>query len=104
VRSKQNVTFTVLEARNETGGRTRAMTFGDASVGRYVLERGSNWVCGVGGGTGGQRVTPPAPDIRTNPILDFVLRQPGSRRRTRGCGRSQDHEALGHGLHTQAAS
>jgi hypothetical protein len=74
VRSKQNVTFTVLEARNETGGRTRAMTFGDASVGRYVLERGSNWVCGVGGGTGGQRVTPPAPDVRTNPILDLALR------------------------------
>ena len=30
--------------------------------------------------------------------------QPGSRRRTRDCSRSQDHEACVHGLHTQAGS
>lgn len=38
----------VLEADNRVGGRTRSIEFGSESVGKYIFEQGSNWVCGTG--------------------------------------------------------
>ena len=78
VRAKAGVTFTVLEARNDTGGRTRAMPFGDdspAGPGKFIVERGSNWICGVGGGGAGHDVHPAAPSgPTTNPVHDLAVR------------------------------
>ena len=57
--ARANVSFVVLESSNRTGGRSHAITFGDSSVWRGVVERGSNWVSGVAppgvqkGGAGG---------------------------------------------------
>ena len=45
--SRANVTFLLLEGTNRTGGRSRAMEFGDPNVWRGIVERGSNWVSGV---------------------------------------------------------
>ena len=45
--ARANVSFLVLESSNRTGGRSRALTFGDPSVWVGVVERGSNWVSGV---------------------------------------------------------
>ena len=42
-----NVSFVVLEMSDRTGGRSHALTFGDPSIWRGVVERGSNWVSGV---------------------------------------------------------
>jgi len=39
--------FLVLEATNKTGGRTESFEFGDPSVGRFIFERGSNWISGA---------------------------------------------------------
>ena len=77
VRANKNVTFKVLEARADTGGRTRALLFGDAEKGpgKFIVERDSNWVCGVGGGASGHKhVKPTAPSVVTNPMLDLQLR------------------------------
>eukprot|EP00746_Dinoflagellata_sp_MGD_P010152 gnl/MRDRNA2_/MRDRNA2_120884_c0_seq1.p1 gnl/MRDRNA2_/MRDRNA2_120884_c0~~gnl/MRDRNA2_/MRDRNA2_120884_c0_seq1.p1 ORF type:complete len:550 (-),score=89.79 gnl/MRDRNA2_/MRDRNA2_120884_c0_seq1:103-1539(-) len=49
--ARANVSFLVLEASNRTGGRSRAVEFGNPSVGRFVFEQGSNWVSGAGGGS-----------------------------------------------------
>ena len=59
----------VLEASNRTGGRTIAIpAFGDAAtVGTFVVERGSNWVSGVGGGVAGVGM-PKFPDVALNPM------------------------------------
>jgi len=45
--ARANVSFVILESTNRTGGRTRALPFGDARVWRGVVERGANWVSGV---------------------------------------------------------
>ena len=78
-RHNKNVTFKILEARGDTGGRTRAMAFGNDNApegpGKFIVERGSNWVCGVGGGAGGHKhVRPVAPDVKTNPMYDLQLK------------------------------
>ena len=57
--ARANVSFVVLESTNRTGGRSYAIEFGDPNVWHGVLERGSNWVCGIAppgvikGGAGG---------------------------------------------------
>jgi len=38
----------VLEGGDRVGGRTRSIEFGSESVGKYIFEQGSNWVCGSG--------------------------------------------------------
>jgi len=53
-----NVSFTVLEAREYTGGRTHAMQFGDPSVGKFTMELGSGWLEGSGD-SGGPEKEPP---------------------------------------------
>jgi len=64
-----NVSFLVLEASNRTGGRSHALTFGHESVGRFVVERGSNWVSGTGGGSAGSRRRGGGPSEPTvNPV------------------------------------
>lgn len=44
----KNVSFTLLEATNRTGGRIQASEFGHPSVGRYIVEFGANWIHGAG--------------------------------------------------------
>jgi polyamine oxidase len=44
--ARGNMSFKVLEASQRTGGRSHAMNFGSKDVKRFVIERGSNWVCG----------------------------------------------------------
>ena len=65
--SAANKTLLVLEASNITGGRTRPLAFGDSVIGgkKWIVERGSNWVCGWGGGSGGTRGQP---DVTENPV------------------------------------
>lgn len=63
--------FLVLEASNRTGGRTHAFEFGDPSVGKFVFEQGSNWVCG----SGLIRSDSDAPTVRTNPMLDLAQKE-----------------------------
>jgi len=65
--SKAGVKFLVLEADNRTGGRTKAITFGNPDVGQYVFEQGSNWVCGLGT----ERTDAHSPSVRRNPVLDL---------------------------------
>jgi len=47
------VSFLVLESTDHTGGRSHSTPFGNPEVWRGVIERGSNWVSGVGGGAAG---------------------------------------------------
>jgi polyamine oxidase len=59
--------FLVLEASGRTGGRTHALpAFGHDSVGKFVVERGSNWVQSTLGGAGAN--TKAAPNVRFNPM------------------------------------
>jgi len=69
--AQNNVNFLVLEASNRTGGRTHAFEFGDPSVGKFVFEQGSNWVCG----SGLQRTDSASPSVRTNPMLDLAQKE-----------------------------
>lgn len=47
----------ILEGSNRTGGRTEAIKFGKESVGRVMVEVGSNWISGIphSGGPSGKR-------------------------------------------------
>jgi hypothetical protein len=72
VRSGAGVSFLVLEASNWTGGRTHALSFGHESVGKVVVERGSNWVCGWGGSSAGARKH--APNVLENPVHALARR------------------------------
>lgn len=56
----------VVEADSRTGGRSMSIEFGSESVGKYIFEQGSNWVCGTGNenkprGSG-------VPDVNINPV------------------------------------
>ena len=64
--ARHNVSFAVLEANNWTGGRSHATQFGDASVREFIVELGSNWVHGVGGGAAG--ALPDKPNVPENPV------------------------------------
>jgi hypothetical protein len=44
--ARANVSFTLLEATKWTGGRSHAQEFGSPDVQRFVIELGSNWICG----------------------------------------------------------
>lgn len=67
------VSFLVLEASNQTGGRTQPMKFGDATgPGEFVIERGSNWICGYGGGMAGTE--PGYPNVPKNKIYEIAHR------------------------------
>ena len=63
---KAGVSFVVLEVQRHTGGRSHAFMLGQESVGQYVFEQGSNWVCGCGT----ERKDKDSPTIRTNRVLD----------------------------------
>jgi len=69
--ARANMSFVVLEASNRTGGRTKSIEFGDASVGKYVFEQGSNWVCG----SGATKVRKGNPNVLTNPVLDLAKQE-----------------------------
>jgi monoamine oxidase len=66
--ARANISFTVLEASDHTGGRSHATKFGSEDVKRFVIERGSNWVsggcsgpsgkCGIGGVAKGMEKLP----------------------------------------------
>jgi monoamine oxidase len=43
---REGIDFLVLEARNYTGGRMHAFSFGDSSVGKFMVESCANWVQG----------------------------------------------------------
>ena len=58
--ARNNATFLVLESTNRTGGRSRAFNFGDPRIWSGVVEGGSNWVSGVGGGAAGFLKSAPA--------------------------------------------
>ena len=62
---KAEVSFIVLEAQSHTGGRRHAFMFGHESVGQYVSERGSSWVCG----SGTERKDKDSPMVRANRVL-----------------------------------
>ena len=47
--SRANIKFLVLESSDRTGGRTKAIEFGDASVGKYVFEQVRKIVWGCNG-------------------------------------------------------
>jgi monoamine oxidase len=62
--------YLVLEGSNRTGGRTHALPdFGHDSVGKYVIERGSNWISGVGGGASLNHKKEGAPNVKEHPML-----------------------------------
>jgi len=65
---RAGVSFVVLEAQNHTGGRSHAFQFGHPSVGQYIFEQGSNWVCG----SGTVRKDKNSPTVRTNRVLDLA--------------------------------
>jgi monoamine oxidase len=69
--ARANVSFVVLEASNRTGGRSKAINFGNPSVGTFVFEQGSNWVCGDGAGKFGKHV----PTVHTNPVLELAKQE-----------------------------
>jgi len=56
----------VLEADSQTGGRTRSLEFGSESVGKFIFEQGSNWVCGTG--NEGKPRDKTVPSVDTNPV------------------------------------
>jgi len=56
----------VLEADSRTGGRTMSIEFGSESVGRYIFEQGSNWVCGTGNEEKPRDKS--VPDVKVNPV------------------------------------
>ena len=65
---RAGVSFVVLEAQNHTGGRSHAFQFGHPSVGQFIFEQGSNWVCG----SGTVRKDKDSPTVRTNRVLDLA--------------------------------
>jgi len=69
---KACVSFLVLEAGPTTGGRSSAMQFGHESVGKFVLERGSEWVCGIGGGAAGHYDNMPSKPTE-NPVYRLAV-------------------------------
>ena len=70
----KNVSFLVLESTNRTGGRTHAVPFGNPHIWSGVVERGANWVSGVGGGAAGARKgAPQAPT--ENPVHTLARTQ-----------------------------
>jgi len=60
---KAGISFVVLEAQNYTGGRTHAFKFGDVSVGEFVFEQGSNWICGEK-----EPLLASGPSVKKNPL------------------------------------
>lgn len=58
--------FLILEATNRTGGRTEAIEFGNSSVGRFMFEVGSNWICGTPRSGG--------PTHKLQPVYEEALR------------------------------
>jgi len=67
--ARANVSFVVLEASDHTGGRTTPLKFGDPSVGNFIFEQGSNWICGTGGSTSYK--VPNAP----NPVVELAKQE-----------------------------
>ncbi|KAL1524158.1 hypothetical protein AB1Y20_019067 [Prymnesium parvum] len=65
--ARANVSFLVLESTNRTGGRSHSLRFGHPAVWSGVVERGSNWVSGVGGGAAGYRKSAPRAPVE-NPV------------------------------------
>lgn len=64
--ARAGVSFVVLEAANYTGGRSHSIEFGDPSVGKFIFEQGSNWICGVGASP--KHNVPKAP----NPVAELA--------------------------------
>ena len=62
---KAEASSVVLEAQSHTGGRRHVFMFGHESVGQYVFERGSSWVCG----SGTERKDKNSPRVRANCVL-----------------------------------
>jgi len=77
--ARSNVSFLVLESTNRTGGRTHSVPFGDPRVWSGVVERGANWVQGVGGGAAGSSRSAPRAPVE-NPV-HALARQHGLRMR-----------------------
>jgi len=63
--------FIILEADDRTGGRSMAIEFGSESVGKYIFEQGSNWVCG----SGTERNGKDTPSVRVNPVKTLMLQE-----------------------------
>lgn len=61
----------VLEADARTGGRSMSIEFGSESVGKFIFEQGSNWVCG----SGLERTDKGAPDVTINPVLQLARQE-----------------------------
>eukprot|EP00040_Diaphanoeca_grandis_P021582 m.115129 g.115129 ORF g.115129 m.115129 type:complete len:529 (-) comp28399_c0_seq2:129-1715(-) len=66
--ARNGVSFVILEATNRTGGRTHAINFGDSSIKNFVVEMGSNWVSGFGGGSAGNIPGYPPKRFAVNPM------------------------------------
>lgn len=69
--AQAGVSFVVLEADNRTGGRTKALEFGHESVGKFIFEQGSNWVCGAGD----ESAKGNSPSVLENPVLTLAKEQ-----------------------------
>lgn len=68
---KAGVNLMVLEADSRTGGRTMALEFGSESVGKFIFEQGSNWVCG----SGLEKQEKGNPAVLSNPVRDLMYQE-----------------------------
>ena len=68
---KARVSFVVLETQRHMGGLSHAFMLGHESVGQYVLEQGSNWVCGCGT----KKKDKDSPTVRTNRMLHLAAQE-----------------------------
>jgi len=68
--AKAGASFVVLEANDYTGGRTHAFEFGSDSVGKYVFEQGSNWICASQDGK-----LQGKPSVKHNPLLALARQE-----------------------------
>jgi len=72
--ARANVSFLVLESTDHTGGRTHSIPFGHPDVWTGVIERGSNWVSGAGGGAAGVMEQAPTLPIE-NPVRKLARQE-----------------------------
>lgn len=72
--ARANVSFLVFESSNRTGGRSHAVPFGDSRIWSGVVECGSNWVSGVGGGAAGFIKTAPKSPVE-NPVHTLAIQE-----------------------------
>ena len=91
--AQANVSFKVLEARNYTGGRTHAIQFGSASVGKFTMETGSGWLESSGESGGPEHAPPPVSAMAAKVGLKTAF-VPGSTQNMSNCAPPSPHRPL----------